>query len=332
MSLLFLDGADSYQTVGGALFGPTASNIGYYITQTLATGSQVNIGEGTSANSRAFSIARATNGIARLSKQFTPGGTQFVVGFAMKASARQSIVKFTNLFEVLWPATGKPTIGEAAGPTIPILNTWYYWEFVIDKTAKTVTTWLNGFEQFTTTFTAEITDTVEVSWGWNEMGAAATISIDDIYILDNNKIDDNSKISRLGPIEIATRLPTSSVQGEWKPTPATKDNWKILSQIPALQNEYVESNVVGAQDLYASSTAVTKEVIAVAVTALTAKTDIDDHAISLVLSDGTTVKEGAPIDLSTQYSYVQSVFESDPTGTSWTPATATAANFGIKVK
>lgn len=332
MALLFLDGVDSYQTIGGALYGPTAPNIGYYITQTTSSGSQVTVGEGTNTSSRSFAIARATNGISRVSKQITSTGTNIVIGFAMKATARQTIVKLTDLFEVLWPATGKPVIGESAGPTIPILNTWYYWELVIDKTAKTVDVWLNGYQQFQGTFTADVPETIEVSWGWNDPGAAAVIYVDDIYILDDIVVDANSKVTRLGPIEIATRLPTASTQTQWKPTPSTKESWKILSQIPALQNEFVESNVVGAEDLYSSSTAVTKDVIAVAVTALTAKTDIDDHAIALVLSDGTTTKEGAPIDLSTQYSYVQSVFESDPTGASWTPATASAANFGIKVK
>lgn len=332
MALLFLDGVDSYQTIGGALYGPTAPNIGYYITQTASSGSQVTVGEGTNTSSRSFAIARATNGVSRVSKQVTSQGTQIAIGFAMKASARQTIVKITDLFEVLWPATGKPTIGEAAGPTIPILNTWYYWELVIDKTAKTVDVWLNGYQQFQTTFTADVPETIEVSWGWNEAGAAAVIYVDDIYIVDDVAVDPNSNVGRLGPIEIATRLPTANVQTQWKPNPTTKEGWKILSQIPALQNEYVESNVVGAQDLYSSSTAVTKDVIAVAVTALTAKTDIDDHAIALVLSDGTTAKEGTPIDLSTQYTYVQSVFESDPTGEKWTASSASSASFGIKVK
>lgn len=332
MALLFLDGVDSYQTIGGALYGPTAPNIGYYITQTTTGGSQVTVGEGTNTSSRSFAIARATTGISRVSKQITAGGNSIVIGFAMKASARQTIAKVTDLFEVLWPSTGKPTIGEAAGPTIPILNTWYYWELVIDKLAKKVTVWLNGYEQFQAPFENEVPDTIEVSWGWNEPGVAAVINVDDIYILDDVAVNANSKTGRLGPIEIATRLPTGSVQTQWKPTPSTKEGWKILSQIPALQNEYVESNVVGAQDLYSSSTAVTKEVIAVAVTALTAKTDIDDHAITLLLADSTNTKEGAPIDLSTQYSYVQSVFETDPSGVKWTPASASAANFGIKVK
>lgn len=332
MSLLFLDGVDSYQTIGGALYGPTAPNIGYYISQTSSGGSQVTVGEGTSTSSRAFAIARATNGTSRVAKQIAIPGNEFVIGFAMKATARQTILKITDLFEVLWPSTGLPTIGEVSGPTIPILNTWYYWEFVINKTAKTVTLFLNGFEQFTTTFTADVPSTVELSWGWNDVGPAAVLYIDDIYILDDTAVDANSKVARMGPIEIATRLPTSTPHAEWKPTPSTKENWKIVSQIPAVQNEYVESNTVGAFDLYASTTQITKEVLAVAVTALTAKTDIDNHAISLILSDGAATKESAPIDLSTQFTYVQSVFETDAAGNAWTPGTATAINFGIKVK
>lgn len=332
MSLIFIDGVDSYQTIGGALYGPTASNIGYYISQTSAGGSQVNVGEGTSTSSRSFAISRSTNGVSRVSKQVTIPGTEFVIGFAMKAQARQTILKITDVFEVLWPANGLPTIGTFSGSTIPILNTWYYWEFVVNKATKQVVVWLNGFEQFMAPFVADIAEVIEFSWGWNEAGDAANLFIDDIYVLDNVSVNATSKTARLGPIEVATRLPTSTSHAEWQATPSTKESWKILSQIPALQNEYVESNVLGALDLYSSSTAITKDVIAVAVTALTAKTDIDNHAISLVLSDGTTSIEGAPINLSTQYTYVQSIFEADTTGTVWTPQTASAINFGIKVK
>lgn len=333
MSLLFLDGVDSYHTIGGALYGVTAPNIGYAISQTSSGDSQVTVGPGTSTSSRAFAIGRSPAGGSRVAKQLAVGGNKFVIGFAMNATARQSILKVTNLFEVLWPSNGLPVIGTATGPTIPILNTWYYWEFVVDKVAKTVDVWLNGFSQFTGTFTADVPDTIEFSWGWNAAGAAAVIYVDDIYVLDNTTANGaNSKIARLGPIEIATRLPTSTVHSEWAPTPSSKESWKIVSQIPALQNEYVESNVIGAYDLYTSSTAVTKPVIAVAVSALTAKTDIDQHEISLVMSNGASVVEGAPIDLSTQYTYVQTVFEGDANGTPWTPVTASAVNFGIKVK
>ena len=332
MSLLFLDGVDSYHTIGGALYGVSAPNIGYTISQTSSGDSQVTIGPGTSTSSRAFAIGRSLAGSSRVSKQIAIGGTKFVIGFAMNATGRQSILKLTNLFEVLWPSNGLPVINGVAGPTIPILNTWYYWEFVVDKVAKTVDVWLNGYQQFQSTFTADVPSVVEMSWGWNAAGDVAAVFIDDIYVLDDTSTGSNSKTARLGPIQIATRLPTSTTHSEWAPTPSSKESWKIVSQIPALQNEYVESNVIGAYDLYASSTTVTAEVIAVAVSALTAKTDIDQHAISLVMSNGNTVVEGAPIDLSTQYTYVQSVFEGDVNGTPWTPATASAVNFGIKVK
>lgn len=332
MSLLFLDGVDSYHTIGGALYGVSAPNIGYTITQTAAGSALVTVGAGTNTSSRAFSIGRSQSGFARVSKQITITGTKFVIGFAMNAQGRQSIMQIANVFNVDWPSNGLPVINGVAGPTIPILNTWYYWEFEVDSTAKTVDVWLNGYKQFSSTFTNDVPSTIDISWGWTAVGDAAAVNIDDIYVLDNTSNGPNSKTARLGPIQVATRLPTSTTHSEWAPTPSSKESWKIVSQVPALQNEYVESNVIGAYDLYASSTAVTSDVIAVAVSALTAKTDIDQHAISMVLSNGNTITEGAPINLSTQYTYLQTIFEGDVNGAAWTPATASAVNFGMKVK
>ncbi len=332
MALLFLDGVDNYQIVGGTLSGPSAPNIGYSITQSNANGNQVTIGPGTNTSSRCFAISRATNGFGRVAKQIKVPGNNMVIGFALKSGARQSICKIANVFEVLWPITGYPKIGDVSGGTIPILNTWYYWELEISRLAKTVTVWLNGYKQFTAPFTADVPETIEVSWGWNDVGEATTLYVDDIYVLDDVATSPTAKVARLGPIEIATRLPTASVTADWAPTPSTKANWKIVSQIPAVQTEFVESNVVGATELYSSATTVTKDVLAVAVTALTAKTDIDEHDIALVIKDGVAEKEATSIPLSTQYTYVQSIFEADPQGVAWTPSTASAVNFGIRVK
>ena len=332
MALLFLDGADSYHTIGGALYGVAAPNIGYTIFQSQAGSVLATVGAGTTTSSRSLAIGRSVNGYARITKQVATSGTKVVVGFAMNSQGRQSIMQIADLFEVTWPSNGLPVINGTAGPTIPILNTWYYWEFVIDGAAKTVDVWLNGFQQFSSTFTNNMPSTLSISWGWTAPGDAATLFIDDIYILDDVSNGPNSKTARLGPIQVATRLPTSTTHQEWAPTPTSKDNWKIVSQVPALTNEFVESNTIGAYDLYASSTTVTNEVIAVAVSALTAKTDIDQHSISMILSNGNTIAEGAPIDLSTQYSYLQTIFEGDVNGAAWTPATASAVNFGMKVK
>lgn len=332
MAILFLDGADSYHTIGGPLYGPTAPNIGYTVSQTNAGTMQVTVGAGTNTSSRSIAISRSTIGYSRVSKQLKVTGTRFTIGFAMLAGARDSVMQITDLFEVKWPTTGYPEINGVKGNVIPILNTWYYWEIVVDKTLKTVTVWLNGYQQFSSIFENAVADIIEFSWGWTHVGEPATLFIDDIAVTDNTNPDGKSKTDRLGPIEIATRLPTGSTHTDWAPTPSSKENWKIVSQIPALPNEYVQSNVVDSYDLYTSNTAVLKPVIAVAVAALTAKTDVDDHAVSLLISDTTKTVESAPIDLSTQYTYIQSVFETDAAGAPWTTDSATAVNFGIKVK
>ena len=330
MALRFLDGFDNYQAVGGSLTGADFPNIGYSITSTAPN--LVLVSQGTSTASKALSINRSPSGYGSVSKQINvTGATKIVVGFAMQANARESIVSFTNLFDVEWLSSGYPKIGSQTGPIIPILNTWYYYEFVINPSTHEVTMWLNGYEQFTSTFTNNVPNTIEIVWGWKVAAPAASLKLDDLYIVDD--VDATSKYKdRMGPMEIVTRFPTSNGSVGWSPVPSTKSNWQIVSQVPANTVEFVQSNVVGTADLYASSTAVTGNVLAVAVSTLAAKADVDNHAISVIVEQSGVTKESQNIDLNLQYTYSQGVFEKDANGVDWTAESASAARFGMKVK
>lgn len=329
MAILHLDGFDHYQNVGGTLTGADFPNIGYTITAT--NNSLVTVGTGSSNASRAIAISRSANGIAKLSKQIHSTGDKVIIGFAMHATARERIVSVTGVFDVEWPATGYPKIGTDSGPTIPILNTWYYYELVINKTAKQVTLWLNGFEQFTSTFTADVPDDIEVVWGWNTMGPAAVLKIDDLCVVDN--ADPTSvNTDRVGPLQVTTRFPSAGVQNQWTASTTQKQNWQIVSQVPANQLEYVQSNTLDAVDVYQSTQAVTGDVVAVAVSVLSAKADVDDHSIRVLIRQDGTDKESRDIPLSLQYTYNQAVFERDVNDLAWTAESASNARFGIKVK
>lgn len=330
MALRFIDGFDNYQSIGGVLTGVDFPNIGYSITATNT--SLATIAQGTSTASKCIVLGRSTNGTASMTKQvdFT-GATTISIGFAMNANGRDRIFSVTNLFNVDWLTTGYPKINNDTGPTIPILNTWYYYEFVIDRTASTVTMWLNGYQQFSSSITTTIPDVLELGWGWTSTGTAATLKIDDLYIVDDADATSKYK-TRLGPIEVATRFPTSNGTVQWSPTPSSKQNWQIVSQVPANTLEYVQSNVVGAVDTYISSTTVTGDVIAVAVSTLAAKADVDNHSIAMLIEQSSVQKEGSDVALSLQYSYAQTVFEKDVNDVAWTADSVNAARFGMKVK
>lgn len=330
MALRFLDGFDNYQAVGGSLTGADFPNIGYNITSTAPN--LVLVSQGTSTASKAVSINRSPSGYSTISKQFTVGtANKIVIGFAMQANARETIMSITDLFEVEWLSTGYPKIGTEVGTIIPILNTWYYYEFVINKSTHEVTMWLNGYEQFTATFEDDVPNTIEAVWGWKSAGSAANMRLDDLYIVDD--ADATSKYKdRMGPMEIVTRFPTANGSVAWAPIPSTKSNWQIVSQVPANTVEYVQSNTIGATDLYVSATAVTGSVLAVAVSTLAAKADVDNHAIAVVVEQNGVTKESQNIDLNLQYTYSQGVFEKDANGVDWTAESASAARFGMKVK
>lgn len=191
--------------------------------------------------------------------------------------------------------------------------------------------WLNGYEQFTAPFTNAMPNTVELVWGWTTNGSNATLKIDDLYIVDD--ADATSKYKdRIGPMEVVTRFPTANGTVQWAPTPSTKQNWQIVSQVPANTSEFVQSNTVGAIDTYVSSQAVTGQVIAVAVSTLAAKADVDDHSVALLVEQAGVQKESAGVALNLQFTFSQGVFEKDANGVDWTPDAVNNTRFGIKVK
>lgn len=330
MALRFIDGFDNYQSIGGSLTGADFPNIGYSITATSST--MASVAQGTSALSRCIVLARSPSGRATIAKQIsTVGANKIVIGFAMNANARDNIMTITDLFTVEWLATGYPKIGDDTGTVIPILNNWYYYEFVIDKTAQTVTMWLNGFEQFTGSFTAPVPNTIEAVWGWPTVGPNATMKLDDLYIVDD--VDASSKYKdRIGPMEVITRFPTGNGAVQWAPVPSTKSNWQIVSQVPANTSEFVQSNTLGAVDTYVSSSTVAGQVIAVAVSTLAAKADVDDHSIAVLVEQSGVQKESTGIPLNLQFTFSQGVFEKDVNGVDWTPEAVNSTRFGIKVK
>lgn len=332
MALRFIDGFDNYQSVGGVLTGADIPNIGY--TFDVPAAGYAVVAQGTSALSKCVALLRTTGGAATMAKQFnTTGANKVVIGFAMNANARDTIMEVTNVFTTEWLSTGYPKINSVTGTVIPILNTWYYYEFVINKTAQTVDLWLNGFKQFTAPITNPVPDVLEFVWGWTSGAGAsnATVKIDDMYFVDD--IDPTSKYrDRIGPMEVVTRFPTGNGTNAWAPTPSTKQNWQIVSQVPANTLEFVQSNTIGAVDTYVSNTAVTGEVIAVAVSTLAAKADVDNHSITVLMEQSGVQKESGNIPLNLQYTFSQGVFEKDVNGVDWTAETVNASRFGMKVK
>ena len=330
MALRFIDGFDNYQSIGGTLVGADFPNIGYSVNAT--NGNYVTIAQGTSALSKCVALARNNSGTATLSRQFdTTGANKVVVGYAMNANARDTILSVTNTFTVEWLQTGYPRINGVVGTVIPILNTWYYYEFVINKSAQTVDVWLNGFLQFTAPITGTVPDVLEFAWGWPTMGTNATMKIDDLYVVDD--ADPSSKyLDRIGPMEVITRFPTANGAVAWLPTPSTKQNWQIVSQVPANTLEYVQSNIVGTVDTYVSSATVTGDVIAVAVSTLAAKADVDNHAITVLVEQSGVQKESSNIPLNLQFTFSQGVFEKDVNNIDWTADSVNSTRFGMKVK
>lgn len=324
MSVILLEGFDNYNVVGGELTSSSFPGIGFTVT---ANGSGlVKVSDGAKSGSKAIQLARSDKAHSTLSKQITTTDDVINIGFAFNATGRDMLFKITDLVTVSW-ANGKPTIGQNEAKNTPILNTWYFAEFTIDKVNKNIGFKLNGYDQFNGSkvpILDDIPDTIELVWGFPTNGPAAVFRLDDLYV---------STGDALGTMAISTRLPTANGTVEWSPVPGEKQNYEILSRIPADTSEYVESSTAGSRDTYLNDKEVVgSKILAVGVSVLASKTDVDDQEISLVLKNdaGELVSQGQSLTL--DYNYVQAYFETGIDGEEWKPEDIASTEFGFEMK
>jgi hypothetical protein len=146
---------------------------------------------------------------------------------------------------------------------------------------------------------------------------ASVVEIDDLYIIDSAGGKNNS---RLGPLNIITRRPTTDVLAEWTAVGSTAAHNVILSQqSPAAANApYVQANVEGRTDRFTSNVVLpnSNEIVGVALTAYARKGDLDNRNLGLQIGTQAGVTE-TQIPLNTAYGFKQAIFETAPNGETW---------------
>jgi len=268
-------------------------------------------------------------------RSFASTSNVVVIGFAHSATARGRIFSIEGLLDVDWPA-GISILGQA-GISTPIRNTWYYYEIVIDKTANTVTLFVNDTLDLTVALPGAAAAMTTYALAWQaENGAVA--KIDDVYLLDATTDNGAALVTRLKPISIALRLPDTDVDVNWEPS-AEGAHWPLVGTLPPSTGSYVSSATPGQQDLYKSTTplpegAGTAEspIIAVGLVALAQKSDLDARQLGLVI--GATGNQSEVIDevLSITPEYSSAVFEKAPGNVAWTPTNVIDTPFGVAVR
>lgn len=270
-----------------------------------------------------------------VSRTFTSTMSRVVIGFAHRATARGRIFAIKDLMNMDWPA-GIEILSER-GASVPIRNTWYYYEVVIDKANDTITLYVNDTLDLTVPLPAAGLAMTDYVLTWEaENGAVARI--DDLYLLDSDITGGATLTNRLKPISVPLRMPTADVNVNWDAS-APGPHWPLVGLLPPSTASYVRSATSGEQDLYSSDTplpagagTVDMPIIAVGVVVLAQKSDLDARQLGLVVGDVGNQIEVIDTTLSTTNEYSTAIFEKAPGGVAWDAGNVVSTPFGITVR
>lgn len=328
MAIIFSDGFGKYGPIGYAFSSvQNVFDTGY----TLSGGGAINFTEGFAPDNIALSMSRTSSVAPRISRTIETTEDIVIIGFELSSTARfNGFFSIENVTQIDWPAA--MSIEGNSGSAIPILNTGYYVELKIQKSTKAYTMKLNGYPYITGTLgiVGAIPDTLKLSWGFPSTGSSATFKFTNLVIVDGSS---GKYQDFIGPQTIRDDRPTNSVSPvDWTPTPSGKTNVQIMQNNPPLASEYTKSDQVGEADYYTSSTPVSGNVTAVAITTIIGKTDIDSQMVAVGIGAAGTRKEGPDFEVPVQPTYVTQVFERDEADNDWLPISAAAIPFGVTIQ
>lgn len=323
--ILFLDGFDQMRDMTTDDLTALMNASGYAVT------GKADLAPARDNTQRALQIGNATADAVAVQRTFTTTATKIALGFAYCGGVRSDIATVKSLGTIGWDATtGHLTFAGATGTATVLLNLWYYYEIVLDKTAGTVQLWVNNGKDIEVAMptSAQFLTQYEVTWNSEPTDRKY---LDDLYFVDNSG---GVRNDRLGPLAIETRLPTADVDKEWTPSTGT-DHYPLVDNEPPVATDYIQSNTSGATDTFLSNEGLPTgvQIIAVGLTVLNYKSDIDARQLGMVVGKkGQTQREVVDTNLSTSPKYSYAVFETAPDGSAWSDESATTIPFGVVVR
>lgn len=314
--LKFMDGFEQFAGAGD--LPDVLKSAGYG-----ATGA-VTIGDARKTPGKALAIDGS------VSRIFTSSAQKVVLGFAYKANtARSRILVIKDVLTLNWD--GKIAIGSAAGSAIPLINLWYYFEVVINKTDMSVQVWINNELDLTTQLpqAAQFQQAYECSWGPTKSDDG-TKMLDDLVFIDSTT---GKYVDRIGPVAMTMRVPTEDVLQEFSPS-AGSSHYPLVASVPPTDTKFIQSNQSGNMDTFrGSAPAPSTGILAVGLTVRAKKSDIDGRQMGMLVGDGKGVfKEVVQTTMDTKNTYSYAVFEKAPNDSDWNTNTVQTTPFGVAVR
>lgn len=332
--LLHTDGFDHYAPKTALASDITAylQAAGYVVNNATNTTFQIADGQDATSLGLKMTVAASSGTPPSFSRAVSSLASLIVFGFSFRgAQSRLRFARIAGVIDLDWDAaTGKMKVGETLGQDVIILNAFWFVEIEIDKTANEVRVWANDTLQMTVALPGGVGTAYTITWGISAASAsAATIEIDDLYVLDNSGGQNNA---RLGPVQIITRPPTADVTTQWTPVGATGTHFSILAQLaPGAANApYLQANVDGKVDKFTSNVVLpnANQIFGVALVSYARKGDLDNRNLGMTIGTaGGDVEVQVPLD--TAFAYKQTIFEQAPGGQAWTQNLVESSNFGI---
>jgi hypothetical protein len=266
-------------------------------------------------------------------------GQKFAVGFAHMFTARGSAC-WLNIGDkqiVLWtsPDSGVPYLNDVPGGALPTINRWYYYELEVDRTAGTVSLFINNRPDAVLQIGQVVDQAITVNLGYMNPASyrpgvvpvpsdSASKSFDDFYMRDG---------ARLEPIAVTTRFPTADKHVEFFAADPTKNHNASLSLHPPKPlDNYVASDEIGAEDRFTSGMPLTNgnDVIATGIVVLARKSPQMAAKLGVFIGgqDGAPLREDSRVvgsEWHTQFIFFNQ--NNDDTA-----AGIAAADFGITVQ
>lgn len=284
----------------------------------------ITIVAGRKGNSRAISCYRNS-----FTRSWTMAGNILSVGFAVYYDARGPLFSIgsgaNNLYVWVDPTTGLLNVGTgltAATPGYvnPLLKRWYYFEVVMDKTAGTVTLFVNGKQDISAPLPSFITGTLTLKYNPFELFSNpqdfGTRNYDDIYITDGARIE---------PIQVSTRNPTGDGQDiDWSYTGAAT-RWQAVSPEINELDKFIYTAIDQNKNTFVSSSPLPDSNPIKYLQLITMFRKATSDPMSLDFNIDNQVKREANISRDWTFRYTPF----DPSG--YDAAGLTSAEFGVKL-
>lgn len=155
---------------------------------------------------------------------------------------------------VLWmdPEDGAPRLNDDKGGSLPVMDTWYYYDITINRTSRQAQLYINDVVDTVTEITPTMAEAEEVVVHFGRLASnlygnpdpdRGTKIYDDIYLRDG---------ARFGPIVVTTRQPTMTEIADWTAVGGPSNAQILASRPPNLLGRYTLSNDPGSKDEFRS--------------------------------------------------------------------------------